>query len=213
MKKSLIMLILLVVAIASGQRAEAQCPTGYQAGANTVRYEFCEDCYVEVTYCVEIVLHAEILAGKIPSIHILDFEWVNVNGACELCGLPVGADGFAPIPWAGIVGKIMTEEVMQHFPVEYNVPPCDPPSTQPATIEVTHGGCYYYTYVQNGLEYRKIANACNPGNIEKCHQYWYLCKDWDPILGNVVTATAGPLEATFDCEVGPAGQDCQSICE
>jgi hypothetical protein len=211
MKKSLIMLILLVVAIAAGQRAEAQCPTGYLPGNFTAIYYYCDDCYIEVEYCVEY----PVAQGQIPGIHILNFEWVSENGGCDLCGLPIGLNGNIPMPWGAIVGLILAGEPELDDDLHDEIHPCDDPNAPVTTIEITHGGCYSFSYIINGLEVRKVATACDPSNIEKCHQYWFVCREWDPVHGWVVQSTAGPLVAPFNCDniIDPNGNDCQSICE
>jgi hypothetical protein len=213
MKKSLILLILLVVAIAAGQRTEAQCPTGYLPGTFPVTYYYSDYCYLEVEYCYEDPDNVPI--GQVPGVHIVSFQWVSINGGCDLCGLPVGLNGNIPMPWAAIIGLILAEEPELDQDLHDEIHPCDDPKAPVATIEVTHGGCYSFSYIINGLEVRKVATACDPSNVEKCHQYWFVCREWDPNSGWVVVTTAGPLVANFDCTniFDPNNNECHSLCE
>jgi hypothetical protein len=219
MKKSLIMLILLVVAIAAGQKAEAQCPTGYLPGLwSPYVVDYGNGCTVEIDYCIEVLTLAEEQSGKVPGLHISSIEWIaDPANACDMIDWATGGEdiAFAILPWEDIHSSILSSESAYDYAIANNIDPCSEPN-RTSTIEVTDGGCYYLTVVIKELEVRRVFTPCDPTATVSCHQYWYVCKEWDPNSGWVVITERGPLVVPFSCSpvLDPSGnqRECFSVC-
>jgi hypothetical protein len=200
MKKSLIMLILLVVAIAAGQRAEAQCPTGYVVGNNSpVIVEVAANCKIYIEYCIDPSLNMTLT----PGVHISNITYVGTG--CDM--MPVMANGMIGVDWAQVLAWVLRNGSEFNYLI---LPPCDENTF--LQVVLTHGGCYHQTtssYMSPEGEVKVYElEPCDIEGIEMCQMYYELCLDYSSGQAEIVSVS-GPPAPQFTCPE----EDCYSTCQ
>ena len=193
--------VIAVMFFASSENVYSQCPPGFN-GPYTISINDCPDCTVEVDYCLQYSP-----STGYCNIHVMNIRFIGNPVFCSGC-FPVDQYGNYVISWAEIVTHIA------RYPDNFNcfesleLNPCDEQLPYPI-VNVTNGGCYFYTEAFNELlgVYEREYFPCVIDGMSTCHQNYFLCKEWVNGVWKI-KAIAGPVTPQFQC----LEDGCNSLC-